>query len=828
MLPVYVVLLSKDYHVPFANRFFRERFGESGGKRCYEYLFNRDKPCQNCESFKTLKNNSPHHWEWFGPDGRYYDIFDFPFTDTDGSVMVLEMGIDITSQKQAQESLLQASQYSRSLIETSLDPLVTISSEGKITDVNEATIKATGLARPELVGTDFSNYFTEPQKAREGYQQVFAKGFVTDYPLTMRHKDGSLIDVLYNASVYRDAQGNVLGVFAAARDVTVLKGAEKELLLYKDHLEALVDERTQELAEAQAELEKKVFERTSQLLKSNEQLNIEILERQKIEREIRARNSLLRLAARSASRKDYLDSVVKLLSGWSGAKCVGVRLLNEDGKIPYESYVGFSKRFWERESQLSLKKDKCACIRVVSGEFHPLDAGVVTAGGSFCCGNTAEFIDGLSENERTQFRGECIREGFKSLTIIPMRFKGKIIGAIHFADKRLNLPDPETIGRLESLVMRVAEDTIKFNLFDEILKSNEILERVFSTTNFHIAYMDVNFNFIRVNHAYAVMFNQQPEFFAGKNHFGLYPDDENEEIFRQVVKSAEAYTSFDKPFTYNNGQLGQPVRYYDWSLQPLKDPLGKVEGLILFLVDTTKRKHAEEELIKAQMQLADAKRLSDIGTLAATVAHELRNPLAAIQMASYNIRRKAQNPLLDKHLLTVENKVNESEQIISNLLFYSRLKSPQYEDVDIYGLINECVKLARQRFLKERVSFSADLAAIKNIPFEADPLQMKEVFSNILNNAYESQRKDGRRVELKARVNNGYINLIIQDSGEGIGKDDLEKVFDPFFTTKAKGTGLGLTVCKQVVNMHGGGIGIESEKGKGTTVTVVLPVKKVS
>ena len=119
--------------------------------------------------------------------------------------------------------------YARSLIEVSLDPLVTISADGKITDVNEATIKATGVSREKLIGADFSNYFTEPEKAREGYQQVFAKGMVTDYPLTIRHADSGLTDVLYNASVYRDETGIVLGVFAAARDVTAQKQSNREL-----------------------------------------------------------------------------------------------------------------------------------------------------------------------------------------------------------------------------------------------------------------------------------------------------------------------------------------------------------------------------------------------------------------------------------------------------------------------------------------------------------------------------------------------------------------------------------------------------------------------
>jgi PAS domain S-box-containing protein len=145
------------------------------------------------------------------------------------AVGYLLMSSDISEKKRAEEQLLSASQYSRSLIEASVDPLVTISTEGKITDVNEATIKVTGIPRDELIGTDFSNYFTEPDKARDGYQQVFAKGSVTDYPLTIRHRNRQLTEVLYNASVYRDAGGNVLGVFAAARDVTAQKRAEAEI-----------------------------------------------------------------------------------------------------------------------------------------------------------------------------------------------------------------------------------------------------------------------------------------------------------------------------------------------------------------------------------------------------------------------------------------------------------------------------------------------------------------------------------------------------------------------------------------------------------------------
>jgi len=123
-----------------------------------------------------------------------------------------------------------ASQYALSLIEASLDPLVTISAKGKIMDMNEATVHITGMTREELIGSDFFDYFTDQQKAREVYQEVFKKGSVADAPLTLRNVNGKLTDVLFNGSVYKDDNGNVLGVVIVARDVTDQKRIATELI----------------------------------------------------------------------------------------------------------------------------------------------------------------------------------------------------------------------------------------------------------------------------------------------------------------------------------------------------------------------------------------------------------------------------------------------------------------------------------------------------------------------------------------------------------------------------------------------------------------------
>jgi len=168
-----------------------------------------------------------------------------PVLDSSGELVALSaIARDITENTKSKEALRLSNIYNRSLIEASLDPLVTIGHDDKITDVNISTEFVTGYSREELIGTDFTNYFTEPEKAKKGYQEVFNERFVSDYALEIRHRNGSITPVLYNASIYQDEYGEVIGVFAAARDITERKKAEEILKL-----------KLEELARSNAELE---------------------------------------------------------------------------------------------------------------------------------------------------------------------------------------------------------------------------------------------------------------------------------------------------------------------------------------------------------------------------------------------------------------------------------------------------------------------------------------------------------------------------------------------------------------------------------------------
>jgi PAS domain S-box-containing protein len=146
-----------------------------------------------------------------------------PIRDDDGAII----GASTITHEVTNE--IAAFEAARAMIESSLDSLVAISSEGMITDANQAAAMVTGISREELIGTSFSDYFTDLEKANAIYQLVFAKGMAVDYPLTLRRRDGTLTEVLYNASVYRGSGGQVLGVFAAARDVTQRNRAQREI-----------------------------------------------------------------------------------------------------------------------------------------------------------------------------------------------------------------------------------------------------------------------------------------------------------------------------------------------------------------------------------------------------------------------------------------------------------------------------------------------------------------------------------------------------------------------------------------------------------------------
>lgn len=206
------------------------------------------------EFFKEMYDCIAHGNVWKGEvcnrnkNGELYWVLTTikPFLDNhDKPIKYVAIRTDITKRKRNEEALKKAEHYSRNLIEASLDPLVTIGFDGKITSANHAVEQVTGFSRQDLIGSDFCDCFVDLQEARNVYKKVFNNGSVVNYPLTMRHVSGKTIDVLYNATVYYDENGNIQGVFAAARDITERKVMEDQIrhLAFYDQLTNLPNRR---------------------------------------------------------------------------------------------------------------------------------------------------------------------------------------------------------------------------------------------------------------------------------------------------------------------------------------------------------------------------------------------------------------------------------------------------------------------------------------------------------------------------------------------------------------------------------------------------------
>jgi len=236
---------------------------------------------------------------------------------------------------------------------------------------------------------------------------------------------------------------------------------------------------------------------------------------------------------------------------------------------------------------------------------------------------------------------------------------------------------------------------------------------------------------------------------------------------------------------------------------------------------------ANEELREAQEQMVRSEKLAAIGQLAGGVGHELRNPLGAIKNAVYYIRSKLENnelarkePRVMEFLEIVDEEINSSNKIINDLLSFSRVGKPAVSPSGIERVIDDAISHTQ---IPENVELAKNVDP--GLPqVEVDAAQIRQVFINIINNAVQAM-PDGGKLTIEAGKNDGFLGVNIVDTGIGIPGEAIGKIFDPLYTMKAKGIGLGLAVCKSIIDRHEGRIEVESSVGKGTAFAVKLPLK---
>ncbi|MDO8872728.1 MAG: PAS domain S-box protein [Methanoregula sp.] len=772
----------------------------------------------------------------------------------------------ITERKKAEEALRWASAYHRNLIEASLDPLVTIDPDGKISDVNAATEKITGYSRDNLVGSDFSYYFTEPKKAREGYEKVFKEGIVRDYELEIRHKDGLLTPVLYNASVYRDESGNVTGVFAAARDITDRRRAEEALkeilkesearynaLFFNTHsVSLLIDPDTGMITDVNSAACKYYGYSREQLIT----MRIFDLNRLPADKVLRD------LSAAKKEREKHFTSVHYLANG----ECRNVEVysgpITVKGKTLFYSIIHDITDRKRAEEALRESETKLNVIL----QSSPIPKFVIDTGHRVISWNKAleetsgiKAKDVIGTNQQWRAFYDTERPCMADLLVdgavdkIPELYKDKVKksevveGAyeatdffphidrtgkwLHFIAAPIIDADGKVIGAIETL-----EDITPLVRAQQELKESEEQYSALFYNNYSVSLLiDPDTGIIvDANNAAVRYYGYSREQLTS---MGIY--DLNRLPKDSVVRDLQrAKDKKEKHFLSTHYLAGGEKRNVEVYSGPIR-----VKGKPLFysiIHDITDRKQAEADLKKysdkleemvsertknlreAQDKLVKTEKLAVLGKLAGGVGHELRNPLGAIKNAAYFLNMVLENPDPDvKDTIEIINKeVARSECIISSLLDFARPTILTLRKVAVNKVISETVT---RNPIPANITVTSNLD--ETIPeIMADPDKLLQVFTNLITNAVQAMPDSGKLTLTSYLSDTGHVVVSVRDTGVGIPEENMKKLFEPLFTTKAKGIGLGLVVIKAIVKAHHGSIDVQSEVGKGTTFTVKLPI----
>jgi len=253
----------------------------------------------------------------------------------------------------------------------------------------------------------------------------------------------------------------------------------------------------------------------------------------------------------------------------------------------------------------------------------------------------------------------------------------------------------------------------------------------------------------------------------------------------------------------------------------MRDPDGNAIGVVIVLRDVTERKRAEEELCRTQAELVTREKLATLGRVAGSMAHELRNPLGAIRNATYFLKLTASDRLTGRassHLDIINEEITRANRIITGVVDFAqgRLSRPRpCRLTDILTRATARAELPRTIEVEMQVAGSLP-------PVNVDPEQMEPVFLNIINNAHQAM-PDGGKIGINATSGDGVVRVAVSDSGSGIAPEHMARLFEPLFSTKVFGVGLGLAICKAFTEANRGTVCVETEVGKGTTVTVTLP-----
>lgn len=787
-----IISLDRDYTVISANKYI-ERWAEMQvseivGKNSMEVFHDRRAICPHCVAQVTLETGKVNAiTQKHGPS--YASLTSYPLRDGDGNVIECVVFVqDITDTSLYQEEILslyrevaRTKEYLESFIENSADAIVTTNLEGIVTSWNEAAERIYGFSEAETID-NFLPFLTEDLKNTENeYMEKVKSGEVLkDVEAVRQKKDGSLIDVSLTLSPIKDATGQVIGISGISRDISAKKQVEKELIRKNNELSRLSF--------------------ISSAMRST--LDLE---------------RLMRMTLTAVTMGDglgfnraclfMLDETHNVLKGVIGA-----------GPASYEE----AGRIWER-----LASER----RTLTDVMYDIQTGQVLSKDS--------FFDRLSHGLEVPLDNHCIfaravREkrpfnvtdakndpesnilliqqlGTEAYAVVPLISRDNVIGLL-WVDNLFNR-DPITEEDMRFLVgfsNQVASAIESAKLFEKVSFAEAELENIFKSISDMLYFTNPENTIMSINNAVAERLGLPEAEIVGRKCFNIFHG------MKAAPHTCPHQKTLDtKEPTVEELEIPHLGATFIISTSPIFDQAHNFLGTVHILRDITEVKLIREKLVNAE-------RMAALGEVAARVAHEIRNPLVSVGGFAQRLERKLDGNLKE-YATIITSEVKRLEDILRDILGFVRQVRLSRAEVDMNALLRDVLSLVDSEMVERGVSLESSFEDIPNLYI--DPDRMKEALLNIFKNAIQAVVAHGKII-VRTYTWGTDVVTEITDTGTGISEKDLPFIFDPFYTTKPSGTGLGLAITHRIIEEHNGRIKIESELGKGTTITIFLPILK--
>ncbi len=673
------------------------------------------------------------------------------YRDADGGVAgVFAAARDVTELRRVEGEIRRSGAYARSLIEANLDPLVTISPAGKITDVNQATEEATGVQRAELIGQDFADFFSDPGKARAGYAQVFREGTVRDYPLELRHRGGRLMPVLYNASVYRDADGVVAGVFAAARDVTELRKVERE--------------------RADQDWIKTGLARLSDILRSE------------------------------LTPTELAAEVIKELTKYVGGQVGVFYTMDGNSEHPALKLIGsyaYTRRKHLANSfsfgeglvgQAALERQQIL-ISEVPDDYLRIASGLgETAPRQIC------VTPMLSQQ---QVKGVIEVATLGALTDLQLEYLAQAVPQVAVTLETVEARERVRLALRES--QRLAEE-LKAQQAELQVTNRQLEEQA-----------------VRLNESQDRLRIQQEELQAS-----------NAELEEQTLRLKESEEN---------------LRTQQEELQVTNEELEEKNELLER--QTSEVEQARQELEAKATELSAASKYKS--EFLANMSHELRTPLNSLLLLARRFVDNQEGNLTQDQVESarvIHSSGNDLLSLINEILDLSKIEAGRMELHRSNVLVSDLAESTRDAFQHvaelRGLVFTVEVDPDAPVSLNTDRKRTDQIIRNLVSNALKFTERGSvkvafRRAEPAADHRSGVstigqgLAIAVEDTGIGIPSDKHKLIFDAFHqadgstSRKYGGTGLGLSISRELARLLGGRIHLTSQLGQGSTFTLYLP-----